>query len=56
MIDNYYELMELWEWSLENVKETEMITRIRGVMTYMQQFKFLFACILGQMILNQTAL
>ena len=54
MIDNYNELMELWEWSLENVKETDMIARIRGVMVYMKQFKFLFGCLLGKMILIQT--
>ena len=54
MIDNYDELMQLWEWSLGNVKDTEMKARIRGVQTYMQQFKFIFGCKLGKMILVHT--
>ena len=44
MIDKYDELMGLWEWSLTNVHDTEMKARIRGVQSYMQQFKFLFGC------------
>lgn len=54
MIDNYDEIMELWEWSLDNVHESEMKARIRGVQTYMGQMKFLFGCHLGKMILNHT--
>ena len=54
MLENYDELMELWEWSLESVKETEMIARIRGVMVFMTKFKFLFGCLLGKMLLVQT--
>ena len=54
MIDNYEELMELWEWSLDNVQVAEMKARIRGVHSYMQQLKFLFGCHLGKMILNHT--
>ena len=52
MIDNYEELMVLWEWSLNNAQEAEMKARIRGVQSYMQQLKFLFGCHLGKMILN----
>jgi len=48
MLENYDELMELWEWSLETVKETEMVARIRGVMVFMTKFKFLFGCLLGK--------
>ena len=54
LIDNYEELMELWEWSLDNVQETEMKARIRGVQSYMQQLKFLFGCHVGKMILKDT--
>lgn len=54
MIDNYDELMELWDWSLDNVHDTEMKARIRGVQSYMKTFKFLFGCHLGKMILIQT--
>ena len=57
MIDNYEELMELWEWSLELWEwslEAEMKARIRGVQSYMQQLEFLFGCHLGKMILNHT--
>ena len=54
MIDNYEELTELWERSLDNVQEAEMKARIRGAQSYMQQLKFLFGCHLGKMILNHT--
>ena len=54
MIENYGELMELWLWSLDNVKDTEMKARIRGVQSYTGEFKFLFGCHLGKIILVQT--
>ena len=54
MIENYDELMELWLWSLDNVKDTEMKARIRGVQSYTGEFKFLFGCHLGKIILVQT--
>ena len=54
MLDNYDELMELWDWVLANVKDTEMKARIRGVQSYMRQFKFIFGCRLGKMLLTQT--
>ena len=53
-LNNYEELMELWKWSLQEVKDTEMKARIRGVMTVMTTFDFIFCCCLGQRILKQT--
>ena len=46
--------MELWEWSLSNVKDNEMKARIRGVQTVMESFDFVFCCSLSQTILRQT--
>jgi len=43
-LNNYGELMELWKWSLQEVKETEMKAR----------FDFIFCCCLGERILKQT--
>ena len=41
MIENYDELMELLLWSLDNVKDTELKARIRGVHSYTGEFKLL---------------
>ena len=49
MIENYDELMELWLWSLDNAKDTEMKAKIRGVQSYTGEFKFLFGCHLGKL-------
>ena len=53
-LDNYKELMELWGWSLQNVQDTEMKARIRGVRVVMKTFDFIFSCSLGESILRQT--
>ena len=53
-LNNYSELMELWEWSLKNVTDTEMKARIRGVQAVMGTFDFVFGCSLGGSILRQT--
>ena len=54
ILDNYKELMELWEWSLSVVSETEMKVCIRGVQSFMGKFGFLFDCHLGKLLLSQT--
>ena len=54
ILSNYEELMDLWEWSLSNIKDTEMKARIRGVQAVMPTFDFLFGCELGIIILKQT--
>ena len=46
--------MELWEWSLTNVMETEMKGRIIGVNFVMKNFDFYFGCCLGKTVLRQT--
>ena len=46
--------MELWEWSIDNLKDTEMKARVRGVKSYMETFDFLFCCSLGERLLKQT--
>ena len=36
--------MELWKWSLKEVKEPEMKANISGVMVVMKTFFFIFCC------------
>lgn len=54
ILDNHKELMELWDWSLSVLNDTEMKARIRGVQSYMKKFDFLFGCHLGKLLLSQT--
>ena len=44
ILDNYKELMKLWERSISVVSETEMKARIRGVQSFIGKFDFLFDC------------
>ena len=46
--------MELWDWSLSNCTDTEMKARIRGVESFMTEFKFLFGCKIGKMVCGHT--
>ena len=46
--------MELWDWSLEESMDSEMKARIRGVMSVMKTFEFVFCCCLGQCLLSHT--
>ena len=43
-IENYYELIELWKWSLSNIKDTDTarVRGVRGVRAIMATFDFLF--------------
>ena len=54
VLNNYMELMELWEWSLDICKDTEIKARIRGVQGMMAAFPFYFGCTLGSFILKHT--
>ena len=54
MLDNYEELMELWDWSLENCTDSAMKARIRGVQSYMNTYSFLFGCQLAVKVLSIT--
>ena len=40
--NNHAELMNLWEWSLDNLNDREMKARIQGVQSQMRKFEFLF--------------
>ena len=54
VFNNHDDLMELWEWSLSNIKDTEMKARIIGAKKIMKSFKFMFACKLGEVLLRET--
>ena len=54
ILNNFEELMKLWDWSLNETKDSEMIARIQGVKTIMSKFEFLFSCSLGERLLKQT--
>ena len=54
VLNNFNELMDLWVWSLEVLHDTEMKARVRGVMAHMPTFDFVYACLLGTMLLKQT--
>ena len=53
-IDNYIELMNIWDWSLQATSETEMKTRLQGVKAVMSTFQFLFSCSHDKIILKQA--
>ena len=48
ILNNFDKLRELWYWSLQNLSDTEMKSRIRGVYTYMEKFSYLFGCFVGK--------
>ena len=54
IINNYEQLMSLWEWSLQKLTNTQMKARIHGAISHMKKFDFFFGCRLGTTILNQT--
>lgn len=54
MIENHSELMRLWEWSIDNLKDTEMKARVIGVSSVMSNFSFFFGCALGECVLRLT--
>ena len=49
-IDNYTELLDLWNWSFQATSNTEMKGRLKGVKATMSTFQFLFSCALGKII------
>ena len=53
-MNNYVELINLWDWSIDTLHDTEMKARIRGVQANMLTFDFLYGCCLGIMLLKQT--
>ena len=54
VLNNYEELMDMWEWSLEVLPDSVMKRRIRAVEANMQTFDFVFPFLLGSMLLKQT--
>ena len=54
ILGNCKELMQLWQWSLSVVSDTQMKARIRGAQSFMGEFCFLFACHFGKHLLSQT--
>ena len=40
IINNYDQLMSLWEWSLQKLTNTEMKARIHGAISHMKKFDF----------------
>ena len=54
ILENHSELLELWEWSLEKLKDVDMKARIRGVQVMMVRFDFFFACSVSSILLRNT--
>eukprot|EP00112_Aurelia_sp_Birch-Aquarium-sp1_P015994 Seg3588.3 transcript_id=Seg3588.3/GoldUCD/mRNA.D3Y31 product="Zinc finger MYM-type protein 1" protein_id=Seg3588.3/GoldUCD/D3Y31 len=54
ILNNYIELMNLWDWSIDTLRDTEMKARIRGVQANMPTFDFVYGCCLGILLLKQT--
>ena len=45
--------MELWEWLLSVVSDSEMKTRIIGAKNFMKMLRFMFGCKLEYTVLQQ---
>ena len=54
IIDNFNVLQELWDESLDVVKETEMRATIIGVSSCMKTFNFFFGLVLGDLVLRHS--
>ena len=54
ILDNYTVLIELWNKSLEQVRDTEMKARIQGVVAQMATFDFYFGASLALLILRHA--
>ena len=54
ILDNFNVLLELWDESLEVVRDTDMKARIQGVAAQMKKFDFFFGVSLGLLILRHT--
>ena len=54
IIKNYTMLRELWDQVADVVRDTETITRIRGVESQMQLFHFFFGLVLGEILLHHA--
>ena len=54
ILNNYESLQELWDWSIENIKDASMKARIRVVKSHMMQFDFYFGLSLGECLLRHA--
>ncbi len=54
IINNFSVLLELWDESLDVVKDSDMKARIQGVAAQMRKFEFFFGVSLGFLILRHT--
>jgi len=54
ILNNFKVLLELWDESLDVVKDSDMKARIQGVAAQMRKFEFLFGVSLGFLILRHT--
>ncbi len=54
ILQNYQILRELWEVSLDIVKETEMRSRIQGISVYMNSFDFFYGLVLAELLLSHS--
>ena len=54
IVDTFEVLQNLWEESLEYVKESEMRARIGGVSDRIMKFDFFFGVMLGQTVLSHS--
>lgn len=54
IIQNYDELQELWDWSVENTSDTEMKARIRGISTHTKEFSYCFGLQLAATLLRNS--
>ena len=52
IMENYAVLFELWNWSTDNVSDTEMTARIRGMEAFMHKFDFFYGLHLGHKLLR----
>ena len=54
ILDNFNVLLELWDESLEVIRDTDMKARIQGVAAQIKTFDFFFGVSLGLLILKHT--
>lgn len=54
IIENFDELQELWDWSLQNCSNSEMKGRIQGIKVHSLKFSYCFGIHLAYMVLAHT--
>jgi len=54
IMENYDNLMALWDWSLAKVSDSDMKARIRGVQAFMPKFEFFFGLSVGESLLRNA--